>query len=186
MSELKSKEYYDIIALVESYSSEIKKIDEWADRLKQELRDIIVARIKKQHYVSIKSDENIFEERHRTSLENIKSLCSYQIPEDAELLPTSDKLDKQDKSVNKHSVDILESVVNHFKGESGITNVLQEERKKKKITQKELATRMGVSTSEMSRLEKGPDMKVKTIIKICKAMGVSAVLKIGDSQTILC
>lgn len=177
MGEVKTKEYYDIIALVESFSSEIKKVDEWADRLKEELRDILVTRIKQQHYVSIKKDDNIFEEYYKTSLKHVKSINSYKVPENAELIATSD---------NRGSVDILKSVMNHFNGESGITDLIQEERKKQKITQKELATRLGVSTSEMSRLEKGPDMKVSTIIKVCKAMGVSAVLRIGDSQTVLC
>lgn len=51
--------------------------------------------------------------------------------------------------------------------------LLKEERKKQKITQKELAERVGKSREHIARLEKGEtDMQLSTFINIAEALGL--------------
>ena len=59
-------------------------------------------------------------------------------------------------------------------------------RKEKKLTQQQLGELMGVQRAQISRIEKGHNLTVSTIVKAFKAMGVSASFSFGGVSLSLC
>ena len=59
-------------------------------------------------------------------------------------------------------------------------------RKEKKLTQQQLGELMGVQRAQISRIEKGHNLTVSTIVKAFKARGVSASFSFGGVSLSLC
>lgn len=72
----------------------------------------------------------------------------------------------------------------HLKGDIAIGNRVRELREKRKLTQKELAEKVMVSSSVITRLEKGQTMvSVFTLIEISKVLEVSVADILTDKST---
>lgn len=57
---------------------------------------------------------------------------------------------------------------------------IREARKLQNITQKELGERIGVQTAQISKIENGRNLTISTIVRVLKALGLSASFSIGD------
>ena len=57
---------------------------------------------------------------------------------------------------------------------------IREARKLLNITQKELGERIGVQTAQISKIENGRNLTISTIVRVLKALGLSASFSIGD------
>jgi DNA-binding XRE family transcriptional regulator len=60
-----------------------------------------------------------------------------------------------------------------------IGNVIKRVRQEKHLTQEDLGKLVGVQKAQISRIENGKNLTFATVIKLLKAMGVSAKLEIG-------
>ncbi|MDE5663290.1 MAG: helix-turn-helix domain-containing protein [Muribaculaceae bacterium] len=63
---------------------------------------------------------------------------------------------------------------------------IKQARKKKELTQSQLGELMGVQRAQISRIERGHNLTIGTIIRAFKAMGVSATLSFGGETLALC
>lgn len=61
-----------------------------------------------------------------------------------------------------------------------IGEAIRQARKDKKLTQAQLGELMGVQRAQVSRIERGHNLTVNTVIKAFKAMGVKASFSFGD------
>lgn len=61
-----------------------------------------------------------------------------------------------------------------------IGEAIKKARQAKKLTQEELGKLVGVQKAQISRIENGKNLTFPTVIKLFKAMGLSAKLEIGD------
>ena len=62
---------------------------------------------------------------------------------------------------------------------------IREARRIQNITQKELGERVGVQTAQISKIERGKNLTVSTIVKVLKALGLTASFSIGDLSPII-
>ena len=62
---------------------------------------------------------------------------------------------------------------------------IREARKLQNITQKELGERIGVQTAQISKIENGRNLTISTIVRVLKALGLSASFVIGDLSPII-
>jgi transcriptional regulator with XRE-family HTH domain len=53
------------------------------------------------------------------------------------------------------------------------------------MTQKELGERVGVQTAQISKIERGRNLTISTIVKVLKGLGLTAHLSIGGASPIL-
>lgn len=67
-----------------------------------------------------------------------------------------------------------------------IGEAIRQARKKKNLTQEQLGELMGVQRAQVSRIEKGHNLTVGTIIRAFKAMGVPAAFSFGGESLSLC
>lgn len=61
---------------------------------------------------------------------------------------------------------------------------IKEERKRRRIRQGELAARIGLSASALSRLENGHPVQRSTFLLVCQALGISPDAVDKDSFTL--
>lgn len=61
-----------------------------------------------------------------------------------------------------------------------IGSKIREARKLQKITQRELGERVGVQTAQISKIEKGRNLTISTIVKVLNALDLSASFSIGE------
>lgn len=61
-----------------------------------------------------------------------------------------------------------------------IGEAIKRTRLEKKLTQEDLGNLVGVQKAQISRIENGKNLTFATVIKLFKAMGVSAKLEIGN------
>lgn len=61
-----------------------------------------------------------------------------------------------------------------------IGDVIKRARLEKKLTQEDLGKLIGVQKAQISRIENGKNLTFATVIKLFKAMGVSAKLEISN------
>ncbi|MDE5586104.1 MAG: helix-turn-helix domain-containing protein [Muribaculaceae bacterium] len=67
-----------------------------------------------------------------------------------------------------------------------IGEAIRQARKEKNLTQEQLGNLMGVKRAQVSRIEKGHNLTVSTIIKAFKAMHVPASFSFGNTSLALC
>ena len=60
-----------------------------------------------------------------------------------------------------------------------IGSKIKEARKLQNITQRELGERVGVQTAQISKIENGRNITISTIVKVLKALGLTASFSIG-------
>ncbi|BDD02499.1 helix-turn-helix transcriptional regulator [Persicobacter psychrovividus] len=58
--------------------------------------------------------------------------------------------------------------------------LIQKERKNKKMTQEQLAEKLGVSKTRISQIENGADMSIKLFLKVIMVLDLSAKIVVGD------
>ncbi|KAA6330572.1 hypothetical protein EZS27_020734 [termite gut metagenome] len=63
-----------------------------------------------------------------------------------------------------------------------IGDVIKRTRLEKNLTQEDLGRLVGVQKAQISKIENGKNLTIATIIKIFKAMGVSAQLEIDNNR----
>lgn len=61
---------------------------------------------------------------------------------------------------------------------------IREARKSINLTQKELGEKVGVQTAQISKIEKGRNITLATIIKLLHALGITADLKLAGQNPI--
>jgi DNA-binding XRE family transcriptional regulator len=74
--------------------------------------------------------------------------------------------------------DSYESDLNMFL----IGDVIKRTRLEKNLTQEDLGKLVGVQKAQISKIENGKNLTIATIIKVFKAMGVSAQLEIDNNR----
>ena len=67
-----------------------------------------------------------------------------------------------------------------------IGEAIKQARKEKKLTQSQLGELMGVQRAQVSRIERGHNLTVGTIVRAFKAMGVPAAFSFGGVSLSLC
>ncbi|MBD5300880.1 MAG: helix-turn-helix domain-containing protein [Duncaniella sp.] len=67
-----------------------------------------------------------------------------------------------------------------------IGEAIRKARKEKHLTQEQLGKLMGVQRAQISRIEKGHNLTIGTILRAFKAMGVSAGFTFGNVSFSLC
>jgi DNA-binding XRE family transcriptional regulator len=67
-----------------------------------------------------------------------------------------------------------------------IGEAIKQARKEKKLTQQQLGELMGVQRSQVSRIEKGHNLTIGTIVRAFKAMEVPAAFSFGGVSLSLC
>lgn len=67
-----------------------------------------------------------------------------------------------------------------------IGEAIKQARKEKNLTQSQLGELMGVQRAQISRLERGQNLTVATIIRAFKAMGIPAKFSFGGVSLQLC
>ncbi len=67
-----------------------------------------------------------------------------------------------------------------------IGEAIKKARKEKKLTQEQLGELMGVRRSQISRIEKGHNLTIGTIVRAFKAMGVPTAFSFGGESLSLC
>ena len=78
---------------------------------------------------------------------------------------------------DEHERKVAEAV-NAFR----LGEVVRERRLDQNLTQEELGKRMGVKKSQVSKLERGDDMSLRSMRRVFRALGVeSATLDLGDA-----
>lgn len=65
-----------------------------------------------------------------------------------------------------------------------IGSMIRNERIRKGLTQEELGERVGVGKAQISKVESGKGLTIKTVIKVLDALGVSASISLKDTQII--
>ena len=65
-----------------------------------------------------------------------------------------------------------------------IGSLIRDERIRRSITQEELGMKVGVRKAQISKIESGKSLTTKTIIKVVEALGLSATIKLTNSQNI--
>lgn len=66
-----------------------------------------------------------------------------------------------------------------------IGETIKRARQEKNLTQAELGALMGVKKAQVSRIESGKNLKISTISRVFKAMGITPKLELGDSVFVL-
>ena len=74
----------------------------------------------------------------------------------------------------------LEADLNSFL----IGEAIKQARKSKNLTQEELGNLIGVKRAQISRIENGKNLTFSTIVRVFKAMGISAKLEIENQDKI--
>lgn len=90
-----------------------------------------------------------------------------------------------DKIVGKkgtHRRDAMENELQAYL----IGEAIRQARKEKNLTQEQLGSLMGVKRAQVSRIEKGHNLTIGTIIKAFKAMQVPASFSFGNTSLSLC
>ena len=67
-----------------------------------------------------------------------------------------------------------------------IGEAIKQARKEKNLTQEQLGELMGVQRAQVSRIERGHNLTVGTIVRAFKAMGVPAAFSFGGVSLSLC
>ena len=67
-----------------------------------------------------------------------------------------------------------------------IGEAIRQARKEKNLTQEQLGQLMGVQRAQVSRIERGHNLTIGTIVRAFKAMGVSAAFSFGGVALSLC
>lgn len=62
--------------------------------------------------------------------------------------------------------------------------MIRNERLRKGLTQEELGERVGVGKAQISKIESGKGLTIKTVIKVLDALGMSASVVLQNTQTI--
>lgn len=65
-----------------------------------------------------------------------------------------------------------------------VGEAIKEARKKQNLTQEELAKRIGVQRTQVSRIESGRNLTVSTIARVFNAMGLKATLNVAGLGSI--
>lgn len=101
--------------------------------------------------------------------------------------------EKSDKVMDKMKFYTQEEIEDEFIGEKGtperdryeaelelffIGEAIKRARQEKNLTQEELGKLVGVQKAQISRIESGKNLTFATVIKLFKAMGISARLEI--------
>lgn len=66
-----------------------------------------------------------------------------------------------------------------------IGDAIRRTRIAKKLTQEDLGKLVGVQKAQISKIENGRNLTISTVIKVFKAMGVSAKLEIEDGGQVI-
>lgn len=67
-----------------------------------------------------------------------------------------------------------------------IGEAIKQARKEKKLTQSQLGELMGVQRAQISRIERGHNLTIGTIVRAFKAMGIQASFSFGETSLSLC
>lgn len=65
-----------------------------------------------------------------------------------------------------------------------ISLMIRDERLRKGLTQEELGERVGVGKAQISKIESGKGLTIKTVTKVLDALGMSASIVLQKTQTI--
>ena len=76
---------------------------------------------------------------------------------------------------DKYEQDLKEEIQAYFVGEA-----IKQARKAKNLTQEQLGERIGVQKAQISRLERGKSITLSSMIRIFKAMDITATLDLGS------
>jgi len=111
-------------------------------------------------------------------------------------------LNKNSKNMDKMKFYTQEDIESEFIGKKGTPNrdkyeenidlfligeTIKKARQAQNLTQEELGKLVGVQKAQISRIENGKNLTFATVIKLFKAMGVSAKLEISNlGKVVLC
>ena len=76
---------------------------------------------------------------------------------------------------DKYEQDLKEEIQAYFVGEA-----IKQARKAKNLTQEQLGEKIGVQKAQISRLERGKSITLSSMIRIFKAMDITATLDLGS------
>lgn len=102
--------------------------------------------------------------------------------EDMKLYTHDEMLDRVVGKVGNPRRDAMEAELQSYL----IGEAIKQTRKEKKLTQSQLGELMGVQRAQISRIEKGHNLTVGTIVRAFKAMGVPAAFSFGGVSLSLC
>lgn len=66
-----------------------------------------------------------------------------------------------------------------------IGEAIKDARKSQRLTQRELGERVGVRPSQISKIERGRNLTINTIVRVLTALGVTADFSIQGGKTII-
>ena len=103
------------------------------------------------------------------------------------LTPLDDVLDKHFGKVGTPKRDAFESDVDEALHAYRLGEAIKKARIEQNLTQEQLGEKVGVQRSQISRLEKGSSITFSTLIRILRALGISASLDMkGIGQFSIC
>lgn len=102
--------------------------------------------------------------------------------EDMKLYTHDEMLDRVVGKVGNPRRDAMDAELQSYL----IGEAIKQARKEKKLTQSQLGDLMGVQRAQISRIEKGHNLTVGTIVRAFKAMGVPAAFSFGGVSLSLC
>jgi transcriptional regulator with XRE-family HTH domain len=70
----------------------------------------------------------------------------------------------------------MKQTLSRWGGEKPLGRLLADERERQGISQGALARRLGVSAPNLSRIERGADLRASTLVEIARALGLEPVL----------
>lgn len=98
------------------------------------------------------------------------------------LYPLEEVLDEHFGKVGTPERDSFEKEVTDAVNAFRLGEVVRERRLDQNLTQEELGRRMGVKKSQISKLERGDDMSLRSMRRVFRALGVeSATLDLGSA-----
>lgn len=66
-----------------------------------------------------------------------------------------------------------------------IGSIIRNERIRKRLTQEELGERLGVGKAQISKIESGKGLTIKTVTKVLDALGISASVVLKTSRKLI-
>ena len=102
------------------------------------------------------------------------------------LYPLEEVLDEHFGKIGTPERDTFEKEVTDAVNAFRLGEVVRERRLDQNLTQEELGRRMGVKKSQISKLERGDDMSLRSMRRVFRALGVeSATLDLGAAGKVI-
>lgn len=102
--------------------------------------------------------------------------------EERKLYPLEEVLDEHFGKVGTPERDSFEKDVADAVNAYRLGEIVKEHRLRQNLTQEELGKRMGVKKSQVSKLERGDDMSLRSMRRVFRALGIeTATLDLGQA-----